>query len=474
MRSSFQTKTNNTTKSRSPFRAVAWNWKYMLLLLTSALSFGGAMAQQPVQLQLKDALRYALEANVNARKARLDVENSQYQIDEVRSRALPQISGSGALTYNPILQQSALPGDFFGQPGTTLLVAFGQKWNANAGLALSQTLFDHSVFTGLKAARTTSEFYRLNAQLTEEQILEQVATNYYRVLVQRQQVSVIDSTIKNTEKLQNILQSLFDNGLAKRIDVDRVRVSVSNLRSNRQQLLNAVSLQENQLKFLMGMPIETPIIIPDVALDAIRPQAVPQGDSINVSGRTELAVLNTQEKLLQYQKQATKGEYYPALSLASSYSYQGLSNGFPIFKGQKSGANWFDVASVGLNLRVPIFNGFATRSRLRQADVSIRRLQEDIANTRLSLNLAYENARTQINNSIITLNNQKENVELAQQVYSNTQNNYNNGLATLTDLLEAENSQTEAQNNYSAALLDYRVAEIQLIKAQGTLKTLLN
>jgi outer membrane protein len=468
---SFQTKITNT---KSSWRTMHWSWKPFILLLTGVVSFTAAMAQQPVELQLKDALRYALEANQNARKARLDVENSTYQIDEVRSRALPQLAGSGALTYNPILQQSALPGDFFGQPGTTVLVAFGQKWNANAGLALSQTLFDHSVFTGLKAAKTTSEFYRLNAQLTEEQILEQVATNYYRVLVQRQQVGVIDSTIKNTEKLQSILQGLFDNGLAKKIDVDRVKVSVSNLRSSRQQLLNGVSLLENQLKFLMGMPIQDPINIPAVDLNAIQPRVVPQGDSISLAGRTELLVLNTQEKLLQYQKQATKGEYYPTLGLAGSYSYQGLSNGFPIFKGQKSGSNWFDVASVGLNLRVPIFNGGATKSRLRQADVSIRKLQEDISNTRLSLNLAYENARTQINNSIITLNNQRENVELAQQVYSNTQNNYNNGLATLTDLLEAENSQTEAQNNLSAALLDYRVAEIQLIKAQGTLRTLLN
>lgn len=474
MRRSFKYNTINTLVKRSSVGNNRQGFKYLLIVLASLISFTGAIAQQPVQLQLKDALKYALDANQNARKAKLDVENAQYQIDEVRSRALPQLAGSGALTYNPILQQSALPGDFFGQPGTTVLVAFGQKWNANAALSLNQTLFDHSVFTGLKAAKTTAEFYRLNSQLTEEQILEQVATNYYRVLVQRLQVSVVDSTIKNTERLQGVLQGLFDNGLAKKIDVDRITVSVSNLKSSRQQLLNGVTLLENQLKFLMGMPIQTSITIPDVELTTITPQAVPNGDTINLAARTELMVLRTQESLLQYQKQATKGQYYPTLSLAGAYSYQGLSNGFPVFKGQRNSANWFDVASVGLNLRVPIFNGFATRSRVRQADISIRKLQEDISNAKLSLNLAYENARTQINNSIITLNNQKENVRLAQEVYSNTQNNYNNGLATLTDLLEAENSQTEAQNNYSSALLDYRVAEIQLIKAQGTLKSLLN
>ncbi|WP_207492380.1 TolC family protein [Aridibaculum aurantiacum] len=446
----------------------------MLLVLVAFLTIQNSYAQEAKTLHLKDALNYAVKASQNARKARLDVENSQYQIDEVRSRALPQINGSGGLTYNPILQQSALPGDFFGRPGTTMLVAFGQKWNASAAVSLNQTIFDNSVFTGLKAARTTAEFYMLNAKLTEEQIIEQVATNYYQVLVQRQQLKVLDTTIKNTQKVQGVLQSLYDNGLAKKIDVDRIAVNVSNLRSRRQQLLNGLELLQNQLKFYIGLPIETPITIPDVELATVKPQAVPQGDSIDLASRTEIAVLETQSDLLQFQKKSVQNEYLPSLSLSSSYSYQGLSNSFPIFKGQNRGANWFDVASVGLNLRVPIFNGHATRARLRQADVKIRKLDEDIAQTRLALNLAYENAKTQINNSIITLQNQDENVKLAEQVYFNTQNNYNNGLASLTDLLNAETSLTEAQTNYSSALLNYKVSEIQLVKSQGSLKSLLN
>jgi outer membrane protein TolC len=72
------------------------------------------------------------------------------------------------------------------------------------------------------------------------------------------------------------------------------------------------------------------------------------------------------------------------------------------------------------------------------------------------------------------LNNQKANAELAQEVFANTQNNYNNGLATLTDLLDAESSLNQAQNNYSTALLDYKIAEVQLLKSKGELKTLIN
>src|SRR5690606_34973622 len=171
-----------------------------------------AFAQEAKTLYLKDALQYALKASQSARKARLDVENGQYQIQEARSRALPQINGSAGIMYNPILQMSVLPGEIIGQPGTHMLVAFGQKWNANATATLSQTLFDQTVFTGLKAAKTTKEFYRINAQLTDEQIIEQITTAYYQILVQRRQIGVLDSTIKNTEKVFHILQGQYQNG----------------------------------------------------------------------------------------------------------------------------------------------------------------------------------------------------------------------------------------------------------------------
>lgn len=443
----------------------------MFLLLA-----GIAQAQQPIQLKLKDAVSYALKANQDARKAQLDLENSDYKIEEVRSRALPQVTGSASLGHNPLLQKSALP-NIFGpnpNPDEKIMIALGQKWNASTGVSVSQALFDKSVLTGLDAAKATKEFYRLSAQLTEEQVIEQVATNYYQVLVQRQQLVVLDSMISKTKKVQSILKGQYDNGLAKKIDVDRISVNLSNLNSQRQQLLNAVALMENQLKFFMGMPIQTAIAIPDAEMSSVKPQAVAMADPMDVENRVEYRLLKNQEDLLRYQKEAYKAEYYPSLSLSGNYSYQGVGNSIPVFKGVNQGANWFGAASVSLNLRIPIFNGFATRARVRQADISLKKINEDKASTELALNLAFENAKTQINNSIITLNAQKENMKLAQDVYSNTQNNYNNGLAPLSDLLNAETSLTEANNNYSAALLNYRLAEIQLIKSQGQLKSLIN
>jgi outer membrane protein TolC len=443
------------------------------IILTTFLIFAiTAKSQEIKSLTLRDAITYALENKADAKKAKLKVENSEYQIQEVRSRALPEISANGGLTYNPILQTTFLDGGSFGgEPGSTVKLNFGQKWNSTAGVSLTQTLFDQSVFTGLKAARSTREFYQINDQLTEEQVIERVANNYYQVYVQRQRLNVLDSNYVNTNKVKNIIKGQFDNGLAKKIDLDRILVKISNINTQRQQVLNAVQLQENALKFYIGMPIETKIIIPQTEFQ-VTPQAF--SEAPNTANRTEYLLLKKQEQLLTYQKKADEAAYYPTLSFSAGYNYIGQGPEIPWGGKPSDGVYWSDFSSVGLNLKVPIFKGFGTRAKVRQADVNLRSLKEDINDTKLSLDLAYENAKIQIDNSVITISNQKTNAQLAQDVLDNTRNNYIQGLASLTDLLDAENSLTEAQNNYTTAILDYKLAEIQLIKSKGELKTLLN
>lgn len=447
------------------------------ILLLTFLTFALTAQSQAVSttainpLTLKAAITYALENKADAKKARLSVENSEYQIDEVRSRALPQISANGSLTYNPILQTNVLDGAMFGQPGQSIQVAFGQKWTSGAGVSLSQTLFDQSVFTGLRAAKSTREFYQINNQLTEEQVIERVANNYYSVYVQRERLILLDSNFVNTSKVRDIVKGQFDNGLAKKIDLDRIIVKMSNIDTERQQIINQIQLQENALKFYMGMPIETKIVIPQTEFE-VTPQALTEAP--NTANRTEYLLLKKQEELLEFQKTSVKAAYYPTLSLVAGYNYIGQGPEVPLFAKPADGVYWSDYSAIGLNLKVPIFTGFGTRAKVRQADVDIRTLQEDIKDTQLSLDLDYRNAKTQIENNIITIGNQKENMRLAGDILKNTKNNYLQGLASLTDLLDAENASLEAQNNYTRAVLAYKIAEISLIKSKGELKTLLN
>jgi outer membrane protein len=440
--------------------------KIILILLCTVWLSANAQVQT---LTLKDAINYALENKAEAKKSRLEIENSEYKIQEIRSLALPQITANGSLTYNPILQTSVIDGAGFGAPGTTIKAQFGQDWTSGAGVTLNQTLFDWSVFTGLKAAKSTREFYQINNQLTEEQVIERVANNYYSVYVQRQRLVLLDSNYVNTNKVREIVKGQYDNGLAKKTDLDRIVVKMSNIDTERQQVKNQIQLQENALKFYMGMPIENQFVIPQTEYE-INPEVF--GDAPNSENRTEYLLLKKNEELLEYNKTAIKAKLYPTLSLVAGYNYIGQGPEIPWGAKPADGVYWSDYSAIGLNMRVPIFTGFGTRSKIRQADVQIRSLQEDIKDTQLALDLDYRNAKAQIENNYITITNQKENMRLAQDILKNTKNNYLQGLASLTDLLDAQNASLEAQNNYTRAILNYKIAEVALIKSKGELKTL--
>jgi outer membrane protein TolC len=446
------------------------NWRKMALgAVFFAFSISGLKAQEIVTL--KQAIEYALQNKADAQKAKLDIRNADYQIMEAKAGALPKINGVANITYNPILQTTALDtGAFSGGPSNIQLISLGQKWNAGGGLQLSQALFNQQVFVGLKAAKSTKEFYQLNAQLTEEQIIERVSNAYFQVFTIQQKKETLESSFTSTEKARNIIKSLFDNGLAKKIDLDRTNVNLTNISTIIKQQQNDINQAENALKFYMGMPIENNIELVEEDMK-ITPHLLE--DKIGTDDRTEILVLDKQKQLLEYNIKAVEAAYYPTVNLTANYSWQGLGDKFPLTHGEKNGVYWADYSAITLGVNIPIFNGFATKARVAMAQIELDKLEVDIKDARLGLDLSYQNAKSQIENSLSALENQKANVELAEMVTSNTKSNYQYGLATLTELLEAENALVEAKNNYSNAILNYKIAEIQYYKSKGELKTYL-
>lgn len=431
--------------------------------------FSSVSAQQQVSLQ--EAIKQALQNKAEAKKAALQVKKAEYKINEARAGALPQISASINNTYNPILQKSVLPGEILGMPGQMIPVTFGTKWQSVNSVSLYQNIFDQRVFTGLKAAKSTREFYILNAELTNEQLIENVATAYYQVFVQEENLKTVEASYSNTEKTRNVIKSLVDNGLAKAIDLDRTNVQLTNIGSNKQTLLNSVEVSKNALKFYMGVPIETEIELEEKTIEP-NPQLLKF--EVNLDERSEVKVLNKQRELLQYNKKATEAYLYPTVGLTANYGWQGLGNKFPYFSGSAQGTNWSDYSSIGVAIKIPIFMGGQTKAQIQQADIDIQDLDQDIQKTKLSLSLDHRNAISNLENALINIDSMKDNVGLAERVQKNTQSNYQNGLATLTEVLDAENALTQAKQNYANALLDYKQAEIKLIKAKGELNTLQN
>jgi len=423
-------------------------------------------------LSLKDALNYAIKNSEVIEKARLDIINGRNKVTEVKAGALPQIDVTSTMTYNLLVQQFILPAEFMGgKPGEFISVKAGQSWGAMTQVQLNQELFNQSVFTGLKAAKSSEEYYRLAAKLSEENVLQQVAANYYQVIINREQLNVINANIERTDKLLTMVSNQYDLGLAKKIDLDRMKVNKSNLIAQKQDLQTAIAQQKNLLKYYMGMPVSEEINLPYQAVGELEKEAFRLNhDEFNLDRLAEYQVLRSQETLLQYQRKAYIAEYYPSLSLGANYMLNSQSNRFDLYT---SKALNYNMSAVTLTLKVPVFDGFARRSRVRQSNVELQKINQDIRNTSNSLKMAFDNAENQLKNSLTTIKTQEENKQLAEEVYNSTQNNYRNGLASLTDLLTSETDLVAAQNSYNEALLKYKVAQIELIKANGNIKSLL-
>jgi outer membrane protein len=441
-------------------------------IVFSFLVIGNANAQTPVTLQ--NALEYALANSEVIRQARIDIDNVAQKVIETKAGALPKIDINSSLTGNILVQQFILPAAIGGgAPGEFIAIEAGQTWNAMSQVQLSQQIFNKQVFTGLKAAKSSVEFYRLSAQVSEENVMQQVAANFYQVVISREKIKVVDANLDRVQQLESMIKGQYENGLAKKIDLDRVLVNKSNLEVQKLELINGISQQENMLKYYMGMPIETEITLVNDPIENMEIPSTPilSNEPFNSKSLFAYQVLNKQQELLDFQYRGIKAEAYPTLSLAANYNYHTQSNRLNLYSGK---ALNYDVSAVSLSLKIPVFDGFSRRARAKQTEFEIQKGQEEMKKTDNGLRMNYNNAQKQIAYSMQAINAQKANRELAAEVFESARNNYKNGLASLTDLLDAESELVTAQNSYNEALLNFKVAEVELIKSKGEIKTLLN
>ena len=438
--------------------------KKISLAIAAFCFVGLSYAQDTKVLTLSEAISYALQNKVEATKANLDIAKGDAQIAQVKASAFPRVDVVSSTTFNPILQEM-----MFTMEGNTIKARMGQKWQSSNVVQVSQVLFNQSVFTGLKAAKSTKEFYVLNKELTDEQIVDKVANTYYQVYKADQMLENLDDNLNISSETVKIIKGLYDAGLAKKIDYDRSVVGINNIKASKNQLVNQKEIAENTLKFIIGMPMDQNIELPENTFDA----SVLPSDVTNYNGeRTELRVMNKQLELLEWQKKASESEYYPTVALTGQYGWVGMGKKMPWFNTQYPDAFWSDMAAVGLNINIPIFNGFATKSKIQLNQIEIDKAKADLKDTQLALDMAHKNAVSSLNNSLIAIETQEENLKLAEEVLSNTRSNYQYGLATLNDLLDSERDLSDAKNNLTSSKLDYKLAEIEYLKSQGKLKTL--
>lgn len=438
------------------------HWCLLLVLIgTTAVNI---RAQEQSGMTLQQCIQFGLANNPNLVKSQVDAERYAEMKISTRAAFLPQVNASANLNDNLKLQTSIIPGEFFGQPGEQIAVQFGTQYNLALGLDASQILYDHSLIYATKISNQATDLANLNVQKTKEQLMYDIAAAYYGAQVSRTQMDIVRSNLNQVDTLLKITRAQYDNDFAQQLDIDRLTVNKTNLETN----LTSSQLQYNQqvrlLKLYMGMPQSTELTIP--AID----NSAQSTSLINTDGisKTDLSILQTQQSLYELNVRQIKAGYIPTLSLAFHTGYQYQQNDLRIFA---KNANWFPNTYVAVNLAIPIFDGLSKSSRIKQVKMQLQQNELDQRYLNESLVMQRENAVGNLEINRATLESQQRNTELAQTVYNTTRERYLGGIASMAELMNAETGLKTAQTNYLSALVQVKLAELELLKATGNISS---
>jgi len=419
------------------------------------------------ELSIQQAVDYANKNNVQVKNALLEIKKQAETNREVTSAALPQISGTGSYTYNAKLPVSLVPAEFFGgQPGTFEKIAFGLKHNVTYGVQLNQILFDGQVFVGLQARESVLDFQRKNAEVTEEMIKVNIHKVYYQLVVSKQQIELLDANIDRFEKLLKDTRIIHENGFAEKLDVDKVNVTLTNLQTEKIRALNQIENGYVGLKVLMGMPVRDELILTDtLSYDQVRDNVL-SADGFQYSDRKEFQYADLGVKLNEFNVQRYKLSRIPTLTLNGYYNRNAQRNTFDIFKG---GRDWFDISAVSLNLNIPIFTGFSTKAKIQRAKIELQQSINAQENLKNVIDNDIQVAKNNFRSSVASLDYQKKNMELAENVLAQTRKKYESGIGSQLEINTAQTELKTAQTNYINSLYDAIISKTDFLKATGKL-----
>ncbi|MAN85449.1 MAG: hypothetical protein CL555_00825 [Algoriphagus sp.] len=446
--------------------------KYLLILLCLSLPVLHGNAQEIVRLTLEEALSYSLENNVNVKNAKLETLISKATVKETTATGLPQINGNFDLNYNPAIPIVFLPNEPpFGDPnvpGDVIPARFGVSYQSNLGVNMTQMIFDGSFFVGLRAAKTYKQLTDLDLVKTKVDVIESVKKAYFGVLVNEERIRLSRANLARIDTLLSETRALNEAGFAEKIDVSRIQVQRNNTATQLERSLTALEISEQILKLQMGLPMEYDLELGE-SLSQLNPieeiNALLQEEGME---RVEVSQLQTNLELVQLDLKNNQSQYMPKIDFIANAQRAGAGNTFnTVFDKQ----NWFGSSLLGVSMKVPIFDGLSKSARIQKNRLQMMQLENQKFFLQESIKNEVYTAKTKLKNDLNILEIQRENLELAREVYDISKIKYNEGVGSNLEVVEADAALIEAEINYLTALYDGLVAKVDLEKALGILST---
>ena len=447
-------------------------------LTTLAAGFSGSVAAIALaiapQLHAEDLLQsYEL---ARASDPQLQITEAARNIAaegivQARSALLPQISASAGYQHsknNFPLKDSVSRVVVGSGTGTT---------NANDyGAQLNQSIYDHANYTRLKAAKAQAESTDASYRAAEQALLVRVATAYFQVLTAQDSLTSSQAEEKAVGRQLEQAEQRYNVGLTAITDVHEARARHDGAVAAAILSENALDDAKAALTELTGKTIDSVVVVrAEIPLVPPSPADWQTWVESAIKFSPTLAARVADTKAFEQQIATAKAARYPTVTSNFNYSNNGsrstsdlsFNNSTP---GRSvSSTDDSDGSSIGINVNIPLFSGFNTSSRIRQAVLDSEVSKDRLEQERRAITRATRNAYRSVIAGVSEVGARKQALVSAKSALEATEAGFEVGTRTIVDVLLSQQVLFQAQRDYSQARHNFLVNGLRLKSSAGTI-----
>ncbi len=464
-------------------------WILALLANTSVHAQKKDSLTTVYNISAQQAADLALKKRIEILDAQIDIKNQEAYNKEITGAALPQIKGTLGVSRAFAIPVTVLPdfisptvynvldnegvkngnGDPIQWDGVinTFPAKFGVPWQSSLGVSVQQLLFQPDVFIGLKARDVAMELYQNQLLVAQDSVKSNVLRTYYGVLIAERGLKFTRESRDRLANLYKDQEQLFNKGFIEKLDLDKTRVNLNNVNTTVTRINNLVSLSYSSLKFALGIHQKDSLVLTDtLSMEELKNDLFALEDNFKYEERSEIQTFNTSNKLLELQIRRFKLGALPTVAAYWNLRTDAQRNRFDFYDTKD---RWFFSNMAGINLSVPITDGWQRKNKVKQAQYALDKSNLQIDQFKQVIDLQIVSSRTTFSNSLDALNEQIENKALAENVFKNTRLKYERGLGSSFEVLQTEANLQESLNNYYQAMYNAVVAKLNYLRALGKL-----
>jgi len=415
---------------------------------------------QPVTLQ--QALAIAGSNNRNLQAAQLTVERSRAAVREALAAEYPQLNLNAGYTNRGNYVLSNQPNLGFNQDNNTN--------NISGTLSLDYNLFTFGLRSGrIRAAEEQLRFDQLDFERISEELRLNVSTDYYNLQQADESVRIERSAVTNAQASLRDAQALEQAGVGTRFDVLQAQVQLAQAQQRLTEALNQQRIRRRQLATRLGIadqPVNLATADP-VEIAGLWNLGLEESIVRAFQNRAELEQQLAQRSASQQRRQIALAQRRPQVSLSANYNANySLDNTSNQFNNEQ---DFRDNYTLGANLRLNLYDGGAARARARQEEANIAIAETNFANQRNQIRFEVEQAYSTLQSSLENIQTATVALEQAREALRLARLRFQAGVGTQTDVINAENSLTQAEGDRVRAILDYNrsLAQIQRAISSG-------